>query len=94
MTTHTLILTNLATQVPQLYLSPPETANSPPYLLKGFDNIYIAPGEFTNVTIPLSRYDLSIWDVVSQKWVIPSGTTGVTVGASSRDHRLTGSIEI
>ena len=36
----------------------------------------------------LSRYDLSIWDVVAQGWRRPQGTIGVTVGASSRDERL------
>ncbi|KII93354.1 glycoside hydrolase family 3 protein [Plicaturopsis crispa FD-325 SS-3] len=79
-------------EVPQLYLSPPPSANSPPYLLKGFDSVYLAPGASTVVTFNLSRYDLSVWDVTSQAWQVPSGKTGVTVGASSRDRRLTGSI--
>ena len=36
----------------------------------------------------LSRYDLSIWDVVAQGWRRPQGIIGVTIGASSRDKRL------
>ena len=31
----------------------------------------------------LSRYDLSIWDVVAQEWRRPQGTIVVTVGAST-----------
>ena len=49
-------------------------------------------GGTTSVSMQLSRYDLSFWDVVSQRWTIPAGTTGVSVGASSRDIRLKGSI--
>lgn len=81
-------------QIPQLYVSPPASAGSPPYLLKGFDSIYLTPGEQQTVTFNLSRYDLSIWDVVTQTWRVPSGNTGVTVGASSRDRRLTGTISL
>lgn len=40
----------------------------------------------------LSRFDLSIWDVVNQRWSIPSGQTNILIGASSRDIRLTSSI--
>jgi len=36
----------------------------------------------------LSRYDLSIWDVVAQGWRRLQETISVTVGASSRDKRL------
>jgi hypothetical protein len=46
------------------------------------------------VTITLSRYDLSIWDVVKQGWRKPTGQIGVTVGASSRDKRLTGVVPV
>jgi len=42
------------------------------------------------VTITLSRYDLSIWDVKEQGWRKPDGEIGVTVGTSSRDKRVKG----
>ena len=79
-------------QIPQLYTSPPASAKSAPFNLKGFDSIFLAPGESTTVTMQLSRFDFSVWDVVSQSWQIPSGVTGISVGASSRDLRLKGSI--
>ncbi|TFY70697.1 hypothetical protein EVG20_g2312 [Dentipellis fragilis] len=79
-------------EIPQLYLSPPASANSPPNLLKGFDSVFLVPGQARSVSLGLSRYDLSTWNVVTQRWEIPSGTTGVSVGASSRDIRLRGSI--
>ncbi len=79
-------------QIPQLYTSPPASAKTAPFNLKGFDSIFLAPGESTIVTMTLSRLDFSVWDVVSQSWQIPSGATGISVGASSRDLRLKGSL--
>ena len=40
----------------------------------------------------LARIDFAVWDVVSQSCQIPAGETGISVGASSRDLRLKGSI--
>ncbi|KAG9008319.1 hypothetical protein FRB90_009001 [Tulasnella sp. 427] len=79
-------------EVPQLYLHPPSSANSAPSILRGFDRVKISPGHAVEVSFPVSRYDLSIWDVVRQGWVKPSGTWRVSVGASSRDLRLHGTI--
>ncbi|KAI0785996.1 beta-glucosidase [Abortiporus biennis] len=79
-------------EAPQLYLSPPASAKTAPNNLKGFDSVFLSPGQSTTVTFELSRYDFSVWDVVSQSWKIPSGVTGISVGASSRDLRLKGSI--
>ncbi|KAK7694472.1 hypothetical protein QCA50_001658 [Cerrena zonata] len=79
-------------EAPQLYLSPPASAKSAPFNLKGFDSVFLAPGQSTAVSFELSRYDFSIWDVVSQSWQVPKGDTGISIGASSRDLRLKGSI--
>ncbi|KAI0803083.1 cellulose-binding beta-glucosidase [Irpex lacteus] len=94
--TVTFTLTNTGkvdgTEVPQLYTSPPASAKSAPNNLKGFDAVFLPAGASTTVSFSLSRYDFSIWDVVAQQWNIPSGVTGISVGASSRDLRLKGSI--
>ena len=82
------------TEIPQLYVSPPASAQSSPYILKGFDSIYLAAGASTTVTMKLSRFDLSMWDTSRQKFVVPSGTHGVTIGPSSRIRSLTGSVTI
>ncbi|KAI0762855.1 beta-glucosidase [Fomes fomentarius] len=80
------------TEIPQLYTSPPSSAKSAPFNLKGFDAVYLGPGESKTVTFQLSRYDFSVWDVVSQSWQVATGKTGISVGASSRDLKLNGSI--
>ncbi|KAJ3569130.1 hypothetical protein NP233_g5250 [Leucocoprinus birnbaumii] len=73
---------------PQLYINFPKSAGEPPAVLRGFDAVVVQPGQTQKVTMHLSRYDLSIWDVEKQGWKRPKGTIGITIGASSRDKRL------
>ncbi|KIK40683.1 glycoside hydrolase family 3 protein [Suillus luteus UH-Slu-Lm8-n1] len=80
------------TEIPQLYIHHPSSASEPPSVLKGFTNVEISPYDTKQVSITLSRYDLSIWDVVSQGWRKPDGQISFSVGASSRDFRLQGDI--
>ncbi|KAG1875716.1 glycoside hydrolase family 3 protein [Suillus subluteus] len=80
------------TEIPQLYIHHPSSACEPPSVLKGFTNVEIAPNDTKPVSIILSRYDLSIWDVVAQGWRKPDGQISFSVGASSRDFRLWGVI--
>ena len=54
----------------------------------------LQPGQSKSVTLTLSRYDLSVWDPVAQGWRKPSGKFTFSVGASSRDFRLEGSIPV
>jgi len=72
------------TEIPQLYLHFPVNAGEPPSVLRWFSDVELQPGEGQNVTITLSRYDLSVWDVVNQSWMRASGTYSVSVGASSQ----------
>ncbi|KAG5650794.1 hypothetical protein H0H81_011028, partial [Sphagnurus paluster] len=81
-------------QIPQLYTTPPASANSPPKNLKGFDSVYIEAGQSKTVTIQLSRYDLAFWDVAAQRWRVPTGSHGISIGASSRDIRLKGTLTV
>ena len=82
------------TEIPQVYLHFPVQAGEPPSVLRGFTDVYLQPGEAKSVTITLSRYDLSIWDVASQSWIRPAGSYSLSVGASSRDFRLNGTIPL
>ncbi|WVF70507.1 hypothetical protein IAT40_005297 [Kwoniella sp. CBS 6097] len=74
-------------EIPQLYLSFPPVAGEPPKVLRDFARINLWPDETKTVTFSLSRYDVSIWDVIKQKWVIPKGEFGVEVGRSSMDEK-------
>ena len=77
-------------EVSQIYLGFPAAAGEPPKVLRGFKRTYLKNGASTKVTVELTRRDLSVWDVVKQDWVVPSGKFEVFVGASSRDVKLTG----
>lgn len=81
-------------QIPQLYLHHPTSAGEPPSILKGFDAVTVKAGQTKTVKLTLSLYDLSVWDVVAQGWRRPSGRITFSVGASSRDFRLNGTIPI
>ncbi|KDQ10604.1 glycoside hydrolase family 3 protein [Botryobasidium botryosum FD-172 SS1] len=78
------------TEIPQLYLNPPTSANSPPSILRGFASVPLDPGQTRTVEITVSRYDLSVWDVVQQGWIKPSGTYNLFIGSSSRNKKLEG----
>ncbi|KAI0338576.1 hypothetical protein BDW22DRAFT_1362622 [Trametopsis cervina] len=81
-------------EIPQLYIHHPSSAGEPPSVLKGFTDVYLHRGQRKTVTITLSRYDLSIWDVVHQGWAKPIGKITFSVGASSRDFRLQGTVPV
>lgn len=78
-------------EVAQLYLGIP---NSPPKQLRGFQKIPLSAGESAKVAFELTRRDFSVWDVVTQGWLVQEGDYAVYVGASSRDIRLTGTITV
>jgi beta-glucosidase len=64
----------------------------PPKQLRGFEKVFLQPGESKCVTFPLTRRDLSYWDVTIQNWVIPRPGIGVNVGSSSRKIKAQGYI--
>ncbi|EAQ90188.1 hypothetical protein CHGG_06807 [Chaetomium globosum CBS 148.51] len=79
--------------VPQLYLEYPakEGVEFPVRVLRGFDKVYLAPGEVQTAHFGLTRRDLSYWDVVEQDWVmVTEGMYKFGVGLSSRDLPVTG----
>jgi beta-glucosidase len=81
--------------VPQLYITLPSSAPStPPKQLRGFEKVFLEAGQSSVVEFTLMRRDLSYWDIVAQDWIVPSGEFGLSVGFSSRDIHLTGTITV
>lgn len=80
-------------EVPQLYLGIPGT-DVPVRQLRGFEKVLITAGDTTTVQFTLTRRDLSVWDVVAQKWLLQTGDYQVYVGRSSRDLPLQGTLSI
>lgn len=79
-------------EVSQVYLGFPAGSGQPPRVLRGFDKSFIRKGLTAFVNIKLRQKDMSIWDVVQQKWVVPKGQFQVFVGASSRKIRLSATL--
>lgn len=81
--------------VPQLYLSYPEQGEGgvdfPVRVLRGFDKLFLKPGERRTVEFGVTRRDLSYWDVERQNWVmVVEGEYRFGVGESSRHVAVEG----
>ncbi|KJZ73426.1 hypothetical protein HIM_07220 [Hirsutella minnesotensis 3608] len=80
-------------EIPQLYVSlggPDE----PVRVLRGFDRLEdIGPGMSVEFRAELTRRDVSNWDPVAQNWVVTKHPKRVWVGSSSRDLRLSASLD-
>lgn len=74
----------MGSEVSQLYLSFPASAQSPAKQLRGFTKTHdLGFNARANIQFELRKKDISIWDVISQSWVVPSGEFTVRVGGSS-----------
>lgn len=82
--------------VAQLYVGIPSSDEYPssPRQLRGFEKIALNIGETGIVEFDITRKDLSIWDVVTQSWIVQRGTYKIYVGSSSRNLELVNEIDI
>ncbi|KAJ7257802.1 glycoside hydrolase family 3 protein [Mycena rebaudengoi] len=78
------------TEIPQLYLAYPPAAGEPKIVLRGFDEVVLAAGASSSVSMTINAREMSIWNPVTQAWVRPAGIFTVSVGASIKDIRLVG----
>jgi len=82
-------------EIVQLYVRDVEsTAFRPDKELKGFAKVDLAPGEESEVIIELGQRAFAYYNTDLGDWHIESGTFEILVGASSRDIRLTETVEI
>lgn len=93
-------LTNSGTragrEVPQFYVSVPDSKIFRALReLKGFASVELAPGESVTTSVLLRRSDLAYWDIRGGgQWTLEDGEYLVSVGASSRDIRAVGSVNL
>ncbi|MGO8670756.1 MAG: glycoside hydrolase family 3 C-terminal domain-containing protein, partial [Capsulimonadaceae bacterium] len=83
--------------VAQVYVgmpNPSSTVIQPPKQLKGFQRESLTSGQSTPVTITLNQTSFSYWDVNSHAWQVVPGTYTISVGDSSRNIDLTGTVTI
>jgi beta-glucosidase len=82
------------TDVVQAYVSFPASAGEPPHQLKGFAKVSLRPGQTKRVTLRLDERAFSVWDPAAQQWTTVDGKYQVSVGDSSRNLPLTGTVTV
>ncbi|MDO6422536.1 glycoside hydrolase family 3 C-terminal domain-containing protein [Saccharophagus degradans] len=76
-------------EVVQLYLHDEQASvERPAKELKGFQKVFLEPGESKAVNITLNKRALSFWDENSNDWLAETGKFNVLLGASVSDIRL------
>jgi beta-glucosidase len=82
-------------EVVQLYIGVPGSAVSRPIReLRGFADIVLDPGQSGDATIVVEPDELAYWDIRAHRFVVESGAYDISVGASSRDIRVTAMVDI
>ncbi len=82
-------------EIVQLYVSPAKpTAFRPKTELKGFEKVSLLPGEEQEVVISLGGRAFAYFNTGIEDWHVESGVYQVLIGASSRDIRLSGEVEV
>jgi beta-glucosidase len=82
-------------EIVQLYVRDVETTVfRPEKELKGFVKIELQPGEEAEVAIELDRRAFAYYDAALKDWHVEAGDFEVLVGASSRDIRLSATVEV
>lgn len=76
------------TEIAQIYASLPDAAGEPPKRLIGWTRVELAPGEWKQVSVPVPRDRLTVYDDVSDSWKLIPGKYVIRVGGSSQDLPL------
>ena len=70
-------------EVVQLFLHDKKASVDRPIKeLKGFDKVFLQPGETQQISIELTQRDLSFWDIKTNNWLAEPGDFEVQLGTS------------
>ena len=75
-------------EIAEVYASLPDAAEEPPKRLVGWTRVELGPGEAKQVSVPVARDRLTIFDEDSDAWKLVPGSYVIRVGGSSRDLPL------
>jgi beta-glucosidase len=76
------------TEIAQVYASFPDAAGEPPKRLIGWARVELGPGESKQVSVPVNRDRLTVYDEGSDSWKLVPGQYAIRVGGSSQDLPL------
>ncbi len=77
------------TEIAEVYAALPAAAQEPPKRLVGWARVALQPGETRQISIPVDRDRLTIFDVAHDRWELAPGSYSILVGSSSRNLPLT-----
>lgn len=82
-------------EVAQVYVADVESSVfKAPKELKGFEKVFLKAGEEKTVELTLDERAFAYYDTAAQGWRAESGKYQILVGASSRDIRLSGNVQV
>jgi beta-glucosidase len=82
-------------EVPQLYVRHlGSKVERPRSDLRGYARVTLNPGETKTVSFRVPVSSLAYWDATSHAWIVEAEKVQFDVGASSRDIRLSGTIDV
>jgi beta-glucosidase len=77
------------TEVVQVYVKDMAcSVERPEKELKGFEKVFLEPGEKKTISIKLNRDAFAFYDPDRKQWVVEAGEFEILVGSSSKDIRL------
>jgi beta-glucosidase len=87
--------TRAGSEIVQLYVA---CRNSviirPAQELKGFEKVFLEPDESRNITFTLTNRDFAYYNVALRNWHVENADYEVRISASSKDIRLSGSVQV
>lgn len=84
-----------ADEISQVYAACQKSAvHRPQKVLVGYARTHLEPGEEKLITVTVPYAALEVWDATAHRAAVEAGLYEFCVGASSRDLRLAGSLEV
>ena len=84
----------VGTEVAQIYVSLPSSANEPPKRLVGWSRVKLNPGESKDVTVDVEPLFLSIFNIEQHVWQQVPGEYTFVAGGSSQSLPLKGTLNL
>lgn len=82
-------------EIVQLYLQDIESSvERPSKELKGFQKVYLKPGEEKRISLTIKSSDMKFFDICRKSWMAEAGKFKAMLGSSSRDIRIEGEFEL
>ena len=81
-------------EVVQLYVGYPSAAGEPPKVLRGFQKIWLQPGEKKVAAFTLQPDAFAVWDTQANSWKSVRGDYTIWIGTSSRDLPMRATLAI